>query len=389
MPPKRKNSSSLNEKEWVPAKLHSYESGYGIDILQHKKEKCYKLNVVSLVKTLIRSERIRSKAIEAIKNWFDVLGTGALIDETYCDSKYLGDILELLVDDTNLINREAADDLWSDWLSHKENLDEEYPSWIEEDEEEGVYLEIESSDGEPAFTQEQIEEWTNFAKKRKRDNKGKEEEDDEYIDDDDDDEISSSENVVIGVQEEEEESKESKESLLSFQERVELLKLYSSILKSATGASTYLHLRIEENVYRAIEYNRTLEDSDALIRNIINEIRKLTPIHNKEALKLYSPDLVDSNKTDSAIRTAQRIKHLGYGSSWDSMIHSEQISALKQIGLEASNLHLEKYGRKPQKLRLPVGMGSGSSRYINYYNEETAKYTLDVAIQNYFNFQDN
>ena len=161
-------------------------------------------------------------------------------------------------------------------------------------------------------------------------------------------------------------------------ERERMIRLNCDTLTSLTAAGAYLMSRDPH------QYMRTLEDIDASIINVTRELQRFVPVGNQQPIQVE--DVLDEDQYgDKAIRLNRRVRDLGY--SLANIDQEEYRKMLKEVGIRASNLHRQVYGRKPKKVRMMSGAGGTS--YFNYYSERTAPRTLDVAIREWFmDFQD-
>lgn len=207
----------------------------------------------------------------------------------------------------------------------------------------------------------------------------REEEEDEammdmIIDDDDEDEDGD-----VGEDDVEEDYiQEPQRRAMDFSERETIINLNTQTISSLTAAGQYFMARQRRDGEILPHYDRVLEEIDAGVTNAVNELQRFIPVGSQAAIQVQA-DLGDEY-LDSAVRVTKRVVELGH--SLRDLDNEDFRRMMKEVGIRASDLHKQVFGKKPKKVAM--NMGRGGRKYFNYYSERTAPRTLDVAIGEWF-----
>ena len=344
------SSSSLKFGEgWSRCKGTSPSTSVSFDFLQNPRTHTYMINLNRILDWTMKSRRSQSNAIRICKDW---AGEGGQIfrffeHDYYFNSKELVMVMTLL-HSNHLISSDHVERAVLSWREIHTDFEADINEYVEMDDRNVLPL---KRNKRKANVDDDAFDPIEFS-----DEQEEEEEDDDAEDD-----------------EEEEFDNEVNTRPMEMDERERMIRLNCDTLASLTAAGTYLMSRDPH------QYSRTLEDIDASIVNVTRELQRFVPVGSQQPIQVEDV-LEEEQYGDTAVRLNRRVRDLGH--SLANLEQHEYRKMLKEVGIRASNLHRQVYGRKPKKVRMMSG--GGMTSHFNYYSERTAPRTLDVAIREWF-----
>lgn len=344
------SSSTQFGEGWSQCEGNSHRTSIVLRFLQDQESRTYMINLNRLLQFVMKSRRGQSKAIEVCKNWTGEKGRvfHFFEEECYFNSEELEMVLTLLHSE-HLINEGHVERVLMTW----EDIRLEFEADMDEDASGNPFSSIRNTKRKMPIVEE--------------------DDDADAFDpiegpDEDDAEDDAEEEFEEGRVDEIDTTRP-----MEMDERERMIRLNCEALASLTSAGTYLMSRDPH------QHMRTLDDIDASVINVTRELQRFVPIGNQQPIQVEDV-LAEGQYADKAVRVNRRARDLGH--SLANLDQYEYRSMLKEVGIRASNLHRQVYGRKPKKIRMMSG--GGRTTHFNFYSENTAPRTLDVAIREWF-----
>lgn len=428
----------MNGIRWRPSTISSTSPNISIKMMQNPNEPTFMLDLASVIEALIRSPRRKSQALELCKSLAVEYQEGI-----YIESSYLTHVLKIF-QENRIIDSMTRRDFMEFWEVHFEELMTEYPrrdarvegpnSSDEDNPDIECYMYAQYGEcsnaqckykhpGANLLTPREYKEAVREDRARmirqgitlprlsrresksakrggKRGRYGEEDEEeydpredeeedegDEELDEEGEDEAMM--DMIIGNNEDddgdvgeddidEDYIHEPQHRAMDFSERETIINLNTQTISSLTAAGQYFLARQRIDGEIMPHYDRVLQEIDAGVTNAVNELQRFTPVGSQAAIQVQE-DLGDEY-LDSAVRVTKRVVELGH--SLRDLDNDDFRRMMKEVGIRASDLHKQVFGKKPKKVAM--SMGRGGRKYFNYYSERTAPRTLDVAIGEWF-----